>query len=66
MPNLSYQIIIEDVVEKNHLLQDVVTGCEGDIPNAVRKAIADLDWSARQFGVYWEIYGRLREEGAIN
>lgn len=65
MPNLSYKVIIDDVLEKNHLLQDIVSEYGNDVPEIVLKAISDLDWSARQFGKYWEVYGRLREEGAI-
>lgn len=66
MPNLSHLVIIEDILERNHLLQDVVSDCGTQIPTAVLYAISDLDWAMRQFGNYWEIRNKLQEEGAIH
>lgn len=70
MPNLSHLVVIEDILERNHLLQDVISDYVNDekmlIPPAVLFAISDLDWAMRQLGRYWEIRDKLREEGAIN
>ncbi len=66
MPNLSHLVIIEDVIVDNHILQDVISDYGANIPEPVLKAAAILDHSMRQFGEYWNIRGKLIEEGEIN
>lgn len=65
MANLSTQIVIEDVLEKNHLLQDLVSDIGNDIPTPILKAISDLDWAMRGFGIYWPTRQKLIDEGEI-
>lgn len=65
MPNLSHQIIIPDVIEKNLLLQDLISVMGNGIPEPVLKAASDLDWAMQQFGAYWKVYRQLKDEGEI-
>ena len=65
MTNLSHLFIIDEILEKNHLLQDLVSEFGEDVPTPVLKGIDDLDWSMRQFGSYWKVRDRLVNEGAI-
>ncbi len=65
MPNLSHLVIIEDVLIENHILQDLISEYGEDIPEPILKFLSDLDMKMRQFGEYWNVYGRLKDEGAI-
>ncbi len=65
MPNLSHLVIIDDVLESNHILQDLISQYGEDVPEPVLKGISDLDNKMRQFGEYWNVYGRLKDEGVV-
>ena len=66
MPNLSHLVIIDQILEDNHLIQDIISEYGEDIPEPLLKAIDDMDWHMRQFGDYWKVRDRLISEGAIN
>jgi len=65
MPN-PYLIIIDDILIENHILQDLISEYGEDIPEPVLKSLSDLDNRMRQFDEYWNVYGRLKDEGTIN
>jgi len=65
MPNLSRNVIIEDVIVDNHYLQDAVSKYGAQIPAPVLSAISILDRSMRQFGDYEWWYEKLKENGEI-
>ncbi len=66
MPNLSHVLIIEDVLIENHILQDLVSKYGENIPGPILESISDLDIKMRQFGEYWNVYGKLKDEGVVN
>ncbi len=65
MGNLSHVLIIEDVLIENHILQDLISEYGEDIPEPILKSLSDLDHKMRQFGEYWNVYGKLKDEGVI-
>ena len=65
MGNLSHVLIIEDVLIENHILQRLISEYGEDIPELVLQSIDRLDNKMRQFGEYWNVYGKLKDEGVV-